>query len=122
VTGFFQGKTSRLLLSQVLGAKITSWCWAEGSFYYGDYTNASILNGSVVYNNSDVINYRGSANLYFLVGKHLQLSLIYQYVQKESRQYYFTMDPSTMEVSSQPSVQLNTYHLNTIIGGITWKL
>lgn len=122
LTGFFQGKDKRLLVSQVLGAKIAPWCWAEGSFYYGDYTNANILNGSVVYNNSDMINYRGSANLYFMVGKHLQLSLIYQYVQKESKQYFFTMDKATLEVDSNPQVKLNTYHLNTIIGGITWKL
>lgn len=122
VTGFLQGKDKRLLLSQVIGAKIAPWCWAEGSFYYGDYTNANIMNGLVVYNNSDVINYRGSANLYFLVGKHLQFSLIYQYARKESKQYFYTINPSTLEVKSSPSVQLIPYNTNTIIGGITWKL
>jgi hypothetical protein len=122
VTGFFQSKGNRLLLSQVIGAKITSWCWAEGSFYYGDYTNANLMNGTVVYNNSDVIDYRGSANLYFLVGKHIQLSLIYQYARKESQQYYFTTDPTSNEVSSKPTVLLNPYNTHTIIGGITWKL
>lgn len=122
VTGFFQSKNNRLLLSQSIGVKITPWCWGEGSFYYGDYTNANIMNGSVIYNNSDVIDYRGSANLYFLVGKHIQLSLIYQYARKESQQYYYTTDPSSNEVSSSPSVQLNPYNTHTIIGGITWKL
>ncbi|MEI6173484.1 MAG: hypothetical protein WCR01_07000 [Bacteroidota bacterium] len=122
VTGFFQSKDNRLLLSQVIGARITPWCWGEGSFYYGDYTNANILNGSVVYNNSDVIDYRVSANLYFLVGKHLQFSLIYQYAQKESKQYFFTVNSSTKEISSTPKVILNPYNTHTIIGGITWKL
>ncbi len=122
LTGFFQGKDKRLLLSQMVGARITPWCWTEGSFYYGDYTNANIMNGAVVYNNSDVINYRGSANLYFLVGKHLQFSLIYQYARKETKQYYYTADPSTSEVNSTPKSQLIPYNTNTIIGGITWKL
>lgn len=122
VTGFLQGKDKRLLLSQVVGGKITRWCWAEGSFYYGDFSNANILNGSVVYNNSDVIKYRGSANIYFLVGKHLQFSLIYQYARKESKQYYFYTNTSTEEVSSSPKTQLIPYNTNTIIGGITWKL
>ena len=88
-TGFFQGNSKRLLLSQVLGAKITSWMWGEANFYYGDYTNANIFNGYVVYNNSDVIDYRGGATLVFVVGKHIQLSLIYQYFRKESQQVYF---------------------------------
>ncbi len=122
VMGFFEGKTKRLLLSQVLGVKITPWCWAEGSFYYGDYTDANIMNGTVVYNNSDVIDYRGSANLYFLAGKHFQFSLIYQYARKESKQYYFTTDPSTNEVSSTPGILYIPYHIQTIIGGVTWKL
>jgi hypothetical protein len=122
VTGFFQSKDNRLLLSQVIGVKITKWCWAEGSFYYGDYTNANILNGAVVYNNSDVIDYRASANLYFMVGKHFQVSLIYQYAAKESKQYFFTVNSTTKEISSKPKVILNPYHIHSIIGGITWKL
>lgn len=122
VSGFLQSKDKRLLVSQVVGAKITPWCWAEGSFYYGDYTNANIMNGAVIYNNSDVIDYRGSANLYFLAGKHLEFSLIYQYARKESKQYYYTKDPTSSEVSSYPAYILNPYNTHSIIGGITWKL
>jgi len=122
VTGFFQSKDDRLLLSQVIGAKITPWCWAEGSFSYGDYTNANIMNGAVIYNNSDVIDYRVSANLSFMVGKHLQFSLIYQYARKESKQYFFTVNSSSTEISSTPKVILNPYNTHTILGGITWKL
>lgn len=122
VTGFFQNNDNRILLSQVIGARVTNWLWAEGSFFYGDYTNANILNGSVIYNNSDVINYRASTNLYFLVGKHLQFSIIYQYASKESKQYFFTVDPKTMEIGSTPKIIYNPYNTNSIIGGITWKL
>jgi len=118
---FSQGNDKRFLWSQLIGGKITSWCWAEGSFYYGDFTNANIMNGSVIYNNSDVIDYRTSANLYFYAGKHLQFSLIYQYARKESKQYFYTLDSSTSEVSSKPSVSLNPYFINTVIAGITWK-
>jgi hypothetical protein len=124
VTGFFQEKDKRLLLGQVLGAKITPWMWLEGNFYWGDYTNANIYNGSVVYNNSDIIDYRAGANLVFNVGKHLQLSLIYQYFKKESQQLYYikTIDPVTNEVNEVSQIKTNAYNTNTIIGGITWKL
>ncbi|MCX6246035.1 MAG: hypothetical protein NTU98_15180 [Bacteroidetes bacterium] len=121
VTGFLQGNDSRLLLSQVLGVKLASWCWAEGNFYYGDYTNANIFNGSIVYNNSDVMNYRAGLNLVFVTGKHIQLSLIYQYSRKENEQvvYLRPKDPLAKPVMQ---INKNPYNTNSIIGGITWKL
>lgn len=123
VTGFMQGRDKRLLFSQVLGAKITPWMWGEANFYYGDYTNANISNGSVVYNNSDIINYRGGATLMFLVGKHVQLSLIYQYFSKESQQIYYIKqeDPDTQQIKEVQKTKNNPYNTNTLIGGITWK-
>jgi hypothetical protein len=123
VTGFFQGNNKRLLLSQVLGAKITSWMWGEGNFYYGDYTNANIFNGSIVYNSSDLIDYRAGATLLFLVGKHVRLSLIYQYFRKESQQIYYIKirDTATQEINEIQQIKNNPYNTNTIIGGITWK-
>ncbi|MCX6280320.1 MAG: hypothetical protein NT004_19825 [Bacteroidetes bacterium] len=125
VTGFSQGKKdSRLLFSQVLGAKITSWMWAEGNIYYGDYTNANIFNGSVVYNNSDAMNYRAGASLIFVISKHISLSLIYQYTSKESQQIYYVkkQNSATQEINEVQTSKYNPYHTNTIIGGITWKL
>jgi hypothetical protein len=124
ITGFFQGRDKRLLLSQVVGGKIIPWMWLEGNLYWGDYTNANIYNGSVVYNNNDIIDYRAGANLIFIVGEHLQLSLIYQYFRKKSHQLYYikTTDPVTNEVNEMPQIKNNPYNTNTIIGGITWKL
>jgi hypothetical protein len=124
LTGFFQGKDKRLFVSQVLGAKITPWMWGEANFYLGNYTNANIFNGAIVYNNSDIIDYRAGATLVFFVGKHLQLSLIYQYFRKESTQYYYTKteDPYTHEINAIQQTKHNPYHTNTLIGGITWKL
>ncbi|MCX6287184.1 MAG: hypothetical protein NTY96_08715 [Bacteroidetes bacterium] len=124
VTGFFQGKDQRLLLSQVIGAKLTPWLWGEVNFYYGDFTNANIFNGAVVYNNSDMIAYRGGATLVFVISKHIQLSLIYQYFRKESQQIYYikTQDPVTHGINEIQQTQNNPYNTNTIIGGITWKL
>jgi hypothetical protein len=123
VTGFFQGKDKRLLIGQVLGAKITPWLWGEANFYYGDYTNANIFNGSIVYNNSDIIDYRAGANLVFLLGKHLSFSLIYQYFRKESQQLYYikSHETGTDKIKEMPQIKTNPYNTNTIIGGFTWK-
>ena len=123
VSAFFQEKEKRLLLGQVIGARITPWMWAEGNFYWGDYTNANIFNGSVVYNNSDIMNYRFGATLVFPAGRHLSFSLMYQHSRKESREYYYTAVPGTggNEFSTILQTKNNPYHTNIIIGGITWK-
>jgi len=120
-TGFFQSTDSRLLLSQALGGKFTSWLWGEVNFYYGDYTNANIFNGSIVYNNSDIVDYRAGATLNFIVSRHIQLSLIYQYFRKESQQIYYTKTQDPMPKPVQQTKN-NPYYTNTLIGGITWKL
>jgi hypothetical protein len=123
-TGFFEGKDTRLLLSQVLGGQITKWMWAEANFNYGDFTNANIANGAIIFNNSDKFDYRAGATLNFRMGKHFQLSLIYQFSQKESLQYYYIKkeNPVTHEMSTILLTKYNPYNTNSIIGGITWKL
>jgi len=123
-TGFFQGNETRLLLSQVLGARFTPWMWGEVNFYYGDYTNANIFNGAIVYNNSDKIDYRGGITLAFVAGKHIQLSLMYQHFRKESLQLYYIKSENsiTHEINEIQQTKNNPYNTNSIIGGITWKL
>ncbi|MEI7980247.1 MAG: hypothetical protein WCI71_01250 [Bacteroidota bacterium] len=123
ITGFFQGSDSRILLSQVLGGKITPWLWAEGTLLWGDYTNANISNGAIVFNNSDKIRYRVGANLIFILSGHIQLSLTYQYYRKEFQQLYYIMTTDTVSGNSValPQTKLYPYSTNTIIGGITWK-
>jgi len=119
LTGFFQGSDSRLLLNQMIGAKITPWLWAEATLLYGDYTNANIYNGAIVYNNSDKIDYRLGANLIFVLSKHFQLSVIYQYYRKEYQQLYYVKTTDNLFV---PQTKYYPYSTNSIIGGITWKL
>ena len=121
-TGFFQKKDKRLILAQSLGGKVFKKLWLEGNVIYGDLTNANIANGSIVYNNADKIDYRIGGNLIWLLSKHLELSLVYQYFQKESSTVYYLFDGTTLPSSTTMQIQNNKYHTNTIIIGIKWKL
>jgi hypothetical protein len=124
VTGFFQDNENRLLVSQVLGAKATRWLWLEGNFYYGDYTNANIFNGSVVYNNTGLMDYGAGGNVIFVLNRHVSLSLIYQYFRKESQQSFYvkTNTPGGNKPGKKLQTKNNPYNTNSLIGGITWKL
>jgi hypothetical protein len=123
ISGFFQKKENRLLLSQIIGARVTPWLWAEGNFHYGDFTNANILNGSVVFNNSDRILYRAGGSLTFFLSRKIQLSLLYQFTAKESLQYYYVKidNPDPAKIREVQKVKYNPYQTNSIIGGVTWK-
>ncbi|MEI6456959.1 MAG: hypothetical protein WCO93_11775 [bacterium] len=122
-TGFWQGNDSRLLAEARIGGRIASWLWAEGNLLYGDYTNTNISEGSIVYNNSDKIDYRLGANLTFPLSKHFTISLIYQYFSKESPVLYYTRETvNDIENVATPQVRYQKYSTHSIIGGITWKL
>jgi len=122
-TGFVQGNDARILSEARIGGKITSWFWLEGDFLYGDYTNANISDGSVVYNNSDIIQYRAGANLTFIASKHLSLSIFYQFFRKESPVLYYTWGiTNESELTAIAQTRYQKYSTHTIIGGITWKL
>lgn len=122
-TGFVQGNDARFLSEARVGGKIASWFWLEGNLLTGDYTNANISDGFIVYNNSDKIQYRTGVNFTFIASKHLRLSLIYQFFRKESPALYYTWG-TTNGYDRIPVAQTRyqKYSTHTILGGITWKL
>lgn len=122
VTGFFQGKNSRLILGQTIGGRVLKKIWLEGNVIYGDLTNANIANGSIVYNIADKIDYRLGGNLLWLVSNHVEISLVYQYFQKESSTLYYIFDKPPPDTHTISQVQYAKYHTNSIIIGIKWKL
>ena len=117
----FQEGKSELVFQQVVGGKILPGLWVEGSAIIGDLTNANLINGFIVYNNTDKINYRLGANVVYSLTKHLDISIIYQYFSNKSIHLYYTTDPGDLSQPVKPVTENNKYKTNTIIGGITWK-
>jgi len=122
VTGFFQGNDQRLILSQSLGGRVLRKLWLEGNVIYGDLTNANIANGSIVYNNADKIDYRIGGTLIWPLSKHIELSLMYQYFQKESSTLYYVFKNPIPDPTTTTETLYSKYHTNSIIIGIKWKL
>ena len=117
----FQEGKSELIFQQVVGGKILSGLWLEGSAIIGDLTNANLMNGFIVYNNTDKINYRLGATFVYSLTKNLDLSIIYQYFSNKSIHLYYTTDPGDQSQPVRPITENNKYQTNTIIGGVTWK-
>ena len=121
VTGLFQDDASRVIFQQVIGGRILPRLWAEGSVIIGDLTNVNLMNGYIVYNNTDKINYRLGATLLYSLTKNIDISLIYHYFSNESLNFYYVLDPDDISHPVKTETKNDKYQTNTIIGGITWK-
>jgi len=123
LTGFFEEDQQRLLCSQVAGGRITPWLWAEADVMYGDFTNANIANGMIVYNNTGKIGYRVGSGLLFLITEKIRISLMYRFFRKAYQRYYFT--PVTLQ-GGDDAYELQTenipFQTHSMIGGFIWKL
>jgi len=117
----FQEGKSNLIFQQVIGGRVLPGLWLEGSAIIGDLTNANLMNGFIVYNNTDKINYRLGANLVYSITKNIDISLIYQFFNNENVQIYYSQAPGDPSQPVQLVTDYNNYQTHTIIGGITWK-
>ena len=117
----FQEGKSNLIFRQTLGVRVLPGLWLEGSAIIGDLTNANLMNGFIIYNNTDKINYRLGVNLVYSLTKNLDISLIYQFFSNKNIHYYYATDPGDQYQPVKLVTDYNNYQTNTIIGGITWK-
>ncbi len=115
ITAFQQNNDKIKLISDVsLGIKIFPKIWLEGFGTYGEMSNYSEKNGFIVNNNPDKITFRCGVSSIF-VFKHFDISLRYQYQEKESSYITYTNTENYI-------TQNVKYQNHLIIGGIKWKL
>lgn len=119
VIGIFEKNEERLIFSETIGGTITKWMWAEGSFSYGNLVNGNIADGMIVYNSADRIRYSAGAKLILPVLKNINISIIYQYFDKEIPVYYYELNESGQPV---PDTRWDPYQTHNIYLGINFRL
>jgi hypothetical protein len=107
-------EASSIAYYQLIGMKIMDKIWLEGSLYTGGLRYMNINQGSVVFNLPDRINYVTGLKLTILVGNHLWIDIMYDYISKSGS--YF----SIKEAESGFSQFFTTYQNQSITGGIKW--
>jgi hypothetical protein len=113
----FQNNNSQELVYQKFGMKMFRGTWLELFGSYGDMSKMSEQYAFVVNNLAGNVNYRIGTHLIFAINDHLELSLRYQFIDKETT--------SLQYLSGQAGdIQMNTisYQTHQIIGGIKWIL
>jgi hypothetical protein len=119
VTGLFEKNEERLIFSETIGGRITKWMWAEGSFTYGNLVNGNIADGMIVYNSTDRMRYHAGAKLILPVLKNINISIIYQYFDKEIPVNYYVLNEASQPV---PDTRWDPYQTHNIYLGINFRL
>jgi tetratricopeptide (TPR) repeat protein len=115
IKGLFEEHDLRPVFSQMLAVKASSFLWIEGFGAFGNLRSTNESNAFVVYNITDDINLKAGLNLIFVISPSVQLSLRYQYMQKEGERTEYSTDLP----EGQRTVKLK-YTNQSIIGGLKW--
>ncbi len=115
--GEIYGKQSRLIFYQMLGIKLFKNTWLEGEYLTGNIHNVNIKQGLLVYNLPEKINHLLGVNLHIYIAKHLELSVIYSYSNKEG---FFKSEKLNSSEDNKETYNSFTYQTQNIIGGIKW--
>lgn len=119
LTGFFEfngylGDDQRLIFNQLIGVKLFTKTWLEAQYLSGNLNNTNIKQASVVYNLPEKVNFIAGLNLHIFATDHLEISLIYNYSDKNG--LYSNQDINNGEINNYSF----NYQTQSIIGGIKW--
>lgn len=119
LTSFFEfndylGKDQRFIFHQMLGVKLFKKTWLEAEYTSGNLNNVNVKQAMVVHNLPEKINFIAGANLHIFATDKLEISLIYNYSDKNG--FYRNQDVNNDETSDYTF----NYQTQSIIGGLKW--
>ncbi|MEE4260061.1 MAG: hypothetical protein V2I62_09890 [Bacteroidales bacterium] len=119
LTGFFEfneylGDDQRLIFNQLIGVKLFTKTWLEAQYLSGNLNNTNIKQGSGIYNLPEKVNFIAGLNLHIFATDHLEISLIYNYSDKNG--LYSNQDINNGEINNYSF----NYQTQSVIGGIKW--
>ena len=104
----------RPVFIQEIGGKIYKNLWFEVNATIGQLQNYAEKNAFVVYNAPENINNKYEAVLIYAAKKHLEISMRYRYLERESGSLNY-------KSLNEFEITKTSYPFHSIIGGIKWK-
>jgi len=117
IKGLSEEEKTRPVFCQMLGGKVARFLWMEGFVSIGNLRGTNESDAFIVYNISDEINLKTGVNLTFVVSPAVQLSIRYQYLQKQG---YRTVTGAGIPRGMK--IEELDYTNQSIIGGLKWTL
>ncbi|MCF8297159.1 MAG: hypothetical protein K9J13_06400 [Saprospiraceae bacterium] len=114
---------NRPIFEQLVGLQCSENCWLEASATLGNMANYNEKNAFIVYNVPDNINYKIGGSLIYSLNEHIEISLRYNYMQKENPIISYDQPIFVPGSGSKHFKEIkSTYTNNSIIGGLLWKI
>lgn len=114
IAKYWDREGNRTIFTQEIGVKIFKNIWIEGNATIGQLQDYAEKNAFVIYNAPEEINNKYEAVLIYAASKHLEISLRYRYLERESGSLVYT-DLENFTITK------TNYPFHSIIGGIKWK-
>lgn len=109
----------RLIISETIGARLFRKLYAEGNYTYGDISGYNEKNAYLVNNFPDHTAFRAGASMIYSLSPHIDLGIYYLYTEKSGSYFYYR--DLLNNVNSIITADYK-YQINTITGGVKWKL
>jgi hypothetical protein len=104
------------VFDQTVGFRIAHPVWMELYATWGELSNFSILDGTVIYNDINPVQYKFGINLLVpLSKKGIEFSVLYEYMGMEST--YFAYSGEMLDLYNPIK-----HHIHSITGGIKWNI
>ncbi len=101
---------------QTLGFKLFNPLWMEWYITLGEMSNFAVLDGMVIYNDLNSIQYKFGVNLLVpLFQKGIEFFILYQYIGAESRFFPYSGDLPDINNTLE-------HHIHSFTGGIKWNI
>jgi hypothetical protein len=107
-----------ILFEQMVGTRFTRNLWAEVNATFGTMQNYYEKNAFVVYNIADEIEFKGGANIIYMIYPSWMITLEYIYLQRRGQYTYYSQqeDDEAVEVNAPLDFGNNIFIL-----GFNWK-
>jgi tetratricopeptide (TPR) repeat protein len=118
----FSNKRPRMVYEQSLGFRLFRNTWLTGFVTLGNLDLYNEKNAYIVYNQPDPVIFRTGIDMTILVGKHMEVGLMYRFYRKEYQVLKYAsgassgMDPLLISVFSKQN-----YTNQSFTGGLKWK-
>jgi len=109
---------SHAVFEEAVGGRVTRKLWLEAQFAFNGFRGYNKSDAAIVYNNPDQVKYLLGFTAVYEISKVLELSIGYQFMQKELTSEHLTGNNINRDMVTDN--YLNNSH--NIYGGIKWKL
>ncbi len=114
LSGIIDNTGKHFVFNPKLGVNIGKRITLENAYYWGSLMNYNENGAQILYNLADDIRFKGAANVFIKINKHLQIGFYGSILKRETNYTIYNL-------LLQEEIRNLNYYQKTITGGIIWN-